>query len=127
MLPTLHLSRHEDRERVEKLLNDLRLNPAELAVSDGRYAHDTEVVEGIIAEVSARGDNAIVDSARKFDFLEFTSAMIQVSQAEMSEAVKRVPADQLSALRRSIAHVVESFTPYVQARAQSRRQRSGAT
>jgi histidinol dehydrogenase len=107
MIPMLYLSRHEDRERVEKLLDELRLDPAQLAMTDGRYARETQAVQEIIADVAARGDEAIADNARRFDYPDFTESMIRVTPAEMADAVTRVPADQLSALRRSIAQVRE--------------------
>src|SRR5947209_12231615 len=110
MIPILNLSRHADRERVEALLCDLRLDPAQLAVPDGRYARETAAVQQIMADVADRGDEAIVDSARKFDFADFTNEMIRVTPAEMADAAGRVPADQMIALRRSIAQVTEYQT-----------------
>ncbi len=110
MIPILHLSRHEDRERVEALLGALRLDPGQLAVAGGRYARETAAVEEIIADVMNRGDEAILDSARKFDFAEFTGQMIRVTPAEMAEATGRVSAELMAALRRSIAQVREYQT-----------------
>ena len=107
MIPILNLSRHADRERVEAVLCNLRLDPAQLAVTDGRYARETAAVQETIVDVANRGDEAIVDSARKYDYPEFTKEMILVTPAEMADAVTRVPADQMSALRRSIAQVTE--------------------
>src|SRR3954454_14143571 len=110
MITLLHLDRHADRQRVEATLCGLRLDPAQLAVSDGRYARETAAVQEIIADVANRGDEAIVDSARKFAFADFTDQMIRVTPAEMADATKRVPADQMNALRRSIAQVTEYQT-----------------
>jgi histidinol dehydrogenase len=105
MIPILDLSRRADRQQLEKLLSDLRLDPAELALNTGRYAHATAAVEEIIADVAGRGDQAVVDSARRFDFADFTQEMIRVTPAEMTDAAARVPADLLAALRRSIQQV----------------------
>lgn len=107
MIPILHLSRHTDSERVEQLLSDLRLDPAELALTDGRYARETKAVQEIIADVADRGDEAVVASAQKFDYPEFTEQMIRVTPQEMADATARVPVDQMAALRRSIAQVRE--------------------
>jgi histidinol dehydrogenase len=107
MIPVLNLSKHTDRERVETLLSDLRLDPTELALTDGRYAKETASVQSIIADVAARGDKAIVDIARQFDFSEFTADMIRVTPEEMRQAAERVPLELMSALRRSIDQVHE--------------------
>jgi histidinol dehydrogenase len=110
MIPILHFDQSAGRQRVETLLHELRLDPVELAVANGRYARETAAVQEIIADVSARGDQAIVDNARRFDFADFTAEMIRVSPDEMRGAAARVPADQMTALRRSIAQVREYQT-----------------
>jgi histidinol dehydrogenase len=106
MIPTLHLSREADRQKVESLLSDLRLDVSQLA-ADGRFAKESTAVRAIVADVAARGDAALVDVARKFDFADFTPDMLRVRPEEMAAAAARVPADQLSAVRRSIAQVRE--------------------
>jgi histidinol dehydrogenase len=116
MIPILSLHKSDDAKKVEALLTGLRLDAAQLAAG-GKYAAETAAVRGIIADVAARGDAALVDNARRFDFPEFTPEMIRVTSAEMREALGRVPGDQLSAIRRSIAQVREyqmhifPFTP----------------
>jgi histidinol dehydrogenase len=107
MIPILRLSHPPERQRVEALLSELRLDPAELALADGRYAPEAHAVQEIIADVAARGDEAIVDIARRFDFPQFGPEMIRVSTDEMSEAAHHVPKAQLEALRHSIAQVRE--------------------
>jgi histidinol dehydrogenase len=92
MIPTLHLSRPADRARVESLLSDLRLDVAQLAAG-GRFATEAAAVRQVVADVAARGDAALVDVARRFDDPDFTAEQL------------RVPADQMSAVRRSIAQV----------------------
>jgi histidinol dehydrogenase len=106
MIPILSLNNSDQRARIESLLSNLRLDAAQLAAS-GKYASETAAVRGIIADVAARGDAALIDNARKFDFPEFTPEMIRVTQKEMRDATERVPADQLNAIRRSISQVRE--------------------
>src|SRR5436309_14020236 len=107
MIPILRLENEADRARVQSLLNALRLNPAEVALNEGVRAQQAAAVQAILADVAKRGDDAVADLSRKFDDLNFTSAQIRVTPQEMSDAHKRVPADQLAATRRSIAPVGE--------------------
>jgi histidinol dehydrogenase len=109
MIPILALNIETDRRQVESLLSDLRLDVKQLAVG-GRYAKETSAVREIINDVSARGDAALVDIARRFDFAEFTPQMIRVDPDEMRDAANKVPANQLAAIHRSIAQVREYQT-----------------
>ena len=109
MIPILSLDIAAQRELIEKLLIDLRLDAAQLTAG-GKYASETAAVRQIIVDVAARGDAALVDNARRFDHPDFSADMIHVSAEELAEAVKRVPAEQLSAIRRSINQVREYQT-----------------
>jgi histidinol dehydrogenase len=109
MIPILSVSDSVQASKVETLLANLRLDPMQLAAG-GKYDKESSAVRGIIADVAARGDDALVDNARKFDFADFTPEMIRVTRKEMTDAVTRVPVDQLSAIRRSIAQVREYQT-----------------
>jgi len=102
MIPVLQLAESQDRQRVETLLRYLRLDLRQLLTDVNQIA-----VQEILLDVSKRGDEAIVDSARKFDDPNFTAAQIRVSPDEMASATKRVSANQLVAVRRSIAQVRE--------------------
>jgi histidinol dehydrogenase len=104
MLPTLRLADPADRTRATGLLNKLRLKPADVVL--GLQA-DVAAVTATLADVAQRGDAAIVDSARRFDDPAFSADQIRVLPDEMATAHARTPADQLSALRRSIAQVRE--------------------
>ena len=104
MIPILSLHDPDDRDRVEALLSRLKLAPADVALSRGS---DVAAVNQILADVAARGDDAIVDSSRKFDDPNFTADQIRVTAEEMSAAAGRVPAEQMSAIRRAIAQVRE--------------------
>src|SRR6478672_10711616 len=107
MIPILNLRASEERQQVENLLEQLRLNPAEVAVADGPRDHAVAVVEKILADVARRGDDAIVESSRQFDDPDFTVQQMRVSAAEMASAAGRVDGELMDALRRSIAQVRE--------------------
>src|SRR5688500_18307237 len=107
MIPVLRLADASDAQKVEGLLGRLRLDPREVALNRGERAKAVAAVSAILAGVADRGDAAIVESARKFDDPNFSAEQIRVSEGEMKEAVGRVPADQLAAIRRSIAQVKE--------------------
>ena len=109
MIPILFLSDADQKSQVESLLAGLRLDAAQLAVG-GKYATQTAAVRGIIADVAARGDAALVDNARQFDFANFSADMIRVTSTEMRGAVARVPNAQMTAIRRSIDQVREYQT-----------------
>ncbi|MEE0801637.1 MAG: histidinol dehydrogenase [Gemmiger sp.] len=74
------------------------LRPEEILNRDIRAEADVEaVVDGIIADVRARGDDALRDYALKFDHAHLDS--IQVSQAEIDEAFAATDPDFLQTLR----------------------------
>jgi histidinol dehydrogenase len=106
----LQLSIAADREQIESLLKRLRLDPIDLALERGRLAEDSAAVKAIMQDVAQRGDEAIVASARKFDDPQFSLEQLRVTPEEMHEGSRRVPADQLAAIRRSIAQVREYQT-----------------
>src|SRR5580700_4032300 len=102
MIPILRLDNPEDRETVESLLARLRLAPADVALGHGK---EVIAVNEILADVAKRGDDAVVDSSRKFDDPAFTASQIRVTTQEMSEAAMRVPPQQMAAIRHAIAQV----------------------
>ncbi|HEV7301665.1 MAG TPA: histidinol dehydrogenase [Tepidisphaeraceae bacterium] len=110
LIPILSLNQPADRARVETLLSHLHLDPANLALSRGERAKEAATVLATLNDVATRGDEAIVESSRKFDDPDFTAAQICVSPDEMKAAAARVPADLMAALRRSIAQVREYQT-----------------
>ena len=56
------------------------------------------VVAGIIADVRARGDEAVVELTAKFDRLELTPETLAFSQSEIDAEVAKVPPDERAAL-----------------------------
>lgn len=107
MIPVLQLSHEPDRLRVEQLLRELRLDAVELALGQGRRGQDAAAVREILADVARRGDEALVELSRRFDDPAFSADQIRVRPDEMKQAADRVPAEAMSALRRSIAQVRE--------------------
>ena len=110
MIPILKLDVPADRQRVETLLANLRLDPVQLALSKGKLAEASASVAAIMADVAARGNNALVETARKFDDPDFSATQLKVSTYDMSEAAERITPQQRDALRRSIAQVREYQT-----------------
>jgi histidinol dehydrogenase len=104
MIPILKLTDEAARRQVQKLLDGLRLDPAQVALASDDAAAG---VQATLRDVAARGDAAIVESARKFDDPEFDESMIRVTQAEMDAAAGRISPGQMAAIRRSIAQVRE--------------------
>ncbi len=104
MIPTLRLQNPGDRSGVREKLDRLRLDPAGVALGRGE---DTAAVQAILADVARRGDDAVVEQARRFDDPGFTASQIHVTAGEMSAAAGRVAPELMAALRRSIAQVRE--------------------
>jgi histidinol dehydrogenase len=104
MIPILRLGNADDRQHVERLLRQLRLDPVEVALGGGGAAAATQQV---LADVAKRGDDAIVDLARQFDDPAFTAEQIRVAPEEMRAAARRVSPELSAALTRSIAQVRE--------------------
>ena len=90
-----------------ELLKQLSLDPVDLALGKGERVKQVEAVRKIMADVAERGDLAVVESCRKFDDPSFSLEQIRVTAEEMRDAARRVPAEQLAAIRRSIAQVRE--------------------
>jgi histidinol dehydrogenase len=105
MIPVFQLD--ADRDRIEQLLRRLRLDPAETALNVGERAKQSADVMAILADVARRGDDAIVDVSREFDDPRFSKDQIRITQDEMRDGAKRVPADQLAAIRHAIAQLCE--------------------
>jgi histidinol dehydrogenase len=57
-----------------------------------------DVVAGIIADVRARGDRAVIDLTSKFDRLDLTPDTLAFSPDEIAQAIAQVPAHERAAL-----------------------------
>ena len=90
-----------------KLYNFDELKPEEILNRDIRAEKNVEdVVDAIIADVRARGDDALKDYALKFDGAEIEN--LQVTQAEIDEAFAGMDPYFLETLRQS-AENIEQF------------------
>jgi histidinol dehydrogenase len=105
MIPILRTDNPADRARVDQMLRKLRLDPVALATGTGEYQKEVESVNAVVADVARRGDTALVDISVRFDDPKFAAPQIRVTPEEMRQAASRVPAQQMEALRRSIAQV----------------------
>ena len=76
----------------------------------GAAADVDKAVAEIIADVRARGDQAICDLTAKFDRLELEPGQFRITQAEMDDAAQQVDEATMAALR--LAH--ERITSYHQ-------------
>ena len=90
-----------------KLYNFDELRPEEILNRDIRAEKNVEdVVDGIIADVRARGDDALKDYALKFDGAKIDA--LQVTQEEIDEAFAGMDPYFLETLREAAANI-ESF------------------
>jgi histidinol dehydrogenase len=64
-----------------------------------------EVVLGIIADVRSRGDEALLEYTRRFDRLECDAAGLEVTQAELDNAIAQVDEKDLAALKLAVERV----------------------
>lgn len=87
-----------------RILNFDSVAPEEILNRDIRAEADVEkVVDDIIADVRARGDEALRDYAKKFDHAELGDLL--VSQAEIDEAFAAVGEDFIETLRMAAANI----------------------
>ena len=61
-----------------------------------------EAVKAILADVAARGDEAVVDYTRRFDALDLTPERLRIADAEVEAALAACEAEALEAL--ALAH-----------------------
>ena len=64
-----------------------------------------DAVAAIIADVRARGAEAVIELTRRFDRFDLTEETLAISEAEIDEAVAAVPADQRAALELAAARI----------------------
>ena len=62
-------------------------------------------VADIIADVSARGDAALIELTEKFDRLSLTPQKLRISDREVQDAVAKIPEDQQKALELAASRI----------------------
>ncbi|MEM7544162.1 MAG: histidinol dehydrogenase [Pseudomonadota bacterium] len=62
-------------------------------------------VAAIIADVRARGTDAVLELTKRFDRFDLTADTLAISSAEIDEAISRVPNDQRAALTLAAARI----------------------
>jgi histidinol dehydrogenase len=102
MIRILRLGNDADRGAAEVLWGKLRLDPRELILGG---SNEDAAVRKTLEDVARRGDEALVESARRFDDPEFSASQIRVMPDEMKQASGRLSAELRSALRRAIDQV----------------------
>jgi histidinol dehydrogenase len=78
-----------------------------LALRDAGEAKVSSVVAEIIADVRARGDEALLEYTQKFDKFTATLKNIVVSQAEIAKAVETCAPELLEALKTAAARIAD--------------------
>src|SRR5437879_2196783 len=104
MIPILRLDNSEGEAKAQAMLRKLTLDPRDVVL--GGSAEDAAVRQ-ILEDVARRGDEALVESARRFDDPEFTAEQIRVAPDEMKRAASRLSQELMTALRRAIDQVGE--------------------
>ncbi len=96
----------------EPLLQRLasRNNPTPEPAKDGRAdtksAPSTEsVVAGILADVRARGLEAVIDYTRRFDAPDFAPAFFSVPASDLAKAAAEVPAEDMAVIREAADNI----------------------
>lgn len=86
-----------------KILKEGQVSPAEMFARVEPTVNVTEIVTDIISNVRQKGDEALLDYAKKFDKAELTS--LQVTEAEIDEAFAAVEPRFLEVLEKAAANI----------------------
>jgi histidinol dehydrogenase len=79
-----------------KIQNLNEIDPSTLFLRRLEDSGVEDIVRGIIADVAANGDRALIAYAKKFDRAELSA--LEVTQAELDDALLSMPADLLDAM-----------------------------
>ncbi len=86
-------------ENKKNLLEEL------LKRSPNQYTEYAERVQAILDNVREQGDKAVFEYTEKFDKAVLTADTIKVTEAEIEEAYKKLPADILAVIRKSAENI----------------------
>ena len=93
--------------RIVKLTNDTKedILGSLLKRSPNQYTQYEETVNSIIADVRARGDEAVFDVTKKFDKWDISKDNVKVSDAEMDEAFGIVDPKLIEVMEEAAANI----------------------
>lgn len=93
--------------RIVKLTNDTKedILGSLLKRSPNQYTQYEETVNSIIADVRARGDEAVFDVTKKFDKWDITKDNVKVSDGEMDEAFGIVDPKLIEVMEEAAANI----------------------
>ena len=94
-----------------QILNYNQVSPNQVFARVEPTFNVTDIVAEIIANVRENGDNALIEYCKKFDKADLTT--LQVTQAEIDEAVASVDPDFLRILRDAAANIRKFHTRQV--------------
>ena len=78
-----------------------------------REAFNKEIdaaAQAIIDDVKARGDDALVDYARKFDHVELTPMTFRITDAEIDAAIATLPPETTAAVDLAVEHIQDFYS-----------------
>ncbi len=73
--------------------------------STDSYPKEESAVAGILSEVHARGDEAVLEYEEAFDHVKLTGETLRVTEEEILEVYQSVPAELLEVIRRSAERI----------------------
>ena len=76
-----------------------------LAVKRDTDADVARVVDGILADLRARGDAALIENTERYDRIRLTPATLRISEAEMAEAAARCAPEVVAALELAASRI----------------------
>jgi histidinol dehydrogenase len=107
MIPLLDLSSPAHKKQATLLLSRLRLDAKSLVDPASDIARISSTVTQIIQDVHVRGDDALVDIARKFDDANFSKKDLIVDRKQLVAARKKTDAKLMKSIVRAIDQVRE--------------------
>lgn len=102
-----HLPESEATMRIVKLNDETKqdLLAKLLRRSPNQYPEQEKTVSDILADIKARGDEAVFDYTERFDKVKLTPDTLLVTEAEFAEAYEEIEAEFLGILRRAIENI----------------------
>jgi histidinol dehydrogenase len=104
MLASIYLATSAGHDAYEQLMRSLRLDPRGRLLNESTI---TEQVRAIMVDVARRGDEALVESTRRFDDPSFEASRLRILPDELAAAHARMDLRTRDAMKRAIAQVRE--------------------